>query len=100
MVLLAALQVVAPVAALAADDAPPASHVDHVGAPDDGCHTFHDELFCLSCRVLTAAPADSRPAPAVLPRPVQPFADSADGTARYPAYDPAAPCLARAPPRP
>lgn len=96
--LLAVLQLAAPLAAIAADETPATSHVDHVGA-DDSCHTPHDELFCLSCRVLSAIPADARPLPKLRPELVHPEGALPGAYTPHPSSDPTAPGLARAPPR-
>lgn len=100
IIVLALLQMAAPLTAAMADPAPaPVSHTDHLGSRDDrGCETFHDDAFCLSCRVLFSPPLDSRSdatpgsplhdAEATLP-------DLAGGIPNPPA---SAPLRARAPP--
>lgn len=61
--LLAALLVVAQLtpAVAAHGDAPPTpiSHLDHVGAPSEGCQPFHDELHCLACRLISTQPVSA-----------------------------------------
>lgn len=56
--LLVTLQLAGPVAGVLAEPAPAgAAHHDHVGGPESpGCQSFHDELLCLSCRVIMVRP--------------------------------------------
>lgn len=100
VIVLALLQLVAPVSAAIADPAPPpVSHADHLGSPDDpGCEPFHDDTFCLSCRVLFSQPLDSRPTPT--PRPLRADADATlrDLAGALPDAPASPPLRARAPP--
>lgn len=100
VVVLALLQLVAPVSAAVADPPPaPVTHADHLGEPDErGCEPFHDDAFCVTCRVLFSQPLGSRSAPAIGSPLHDGGARVCDGASAIPEGPTDTPLHARAPP--
>ncbi|MFP4624697.1 MAG: hypothetical protein ACOCVZ_01735 [Gemmatimonadota bacterium] len=98
--LLVTLQLAGPVVGVLADSAPtPAAHHDHIGGPEDpGCRAFHDEVVCLSSRVVLTGPV--RAVSSVLPLPTIAIAVERGEAAERPLWGTTGSFLgARAPPR-
>lgn len=73
VLLIMAVQLVAYPLVAAAEVPPAPQHTQHIGDVEEGCRPFHDELTCLTCRVLSNQPIGSMAAPALtaLPQPVK-----------------------------
>lgn len=99
--LLAVVLMAGPAAATFADPAPkPFTHVDHLESPEsEGCLPFHDDAFCLSCRLLSSHPLRSHVDPVIPTLLTESTATLRGLASSLPDDHVPSPLRARAPPR-